>query len=150
MRILFSPSSPSHADPVGCLRENEKCKFSVDVPRDCPVKQLFLELSRDDGFEMTVPLSAEGGKGDYVTFSCTFALFGCGLYFYCFRFVTEISEFRLYRLGDGDTNMEAGESGRYPAYPPVIPPRRSFRARSCIRFSPTALQYPVNATCRRK
>ena len=117
MRILFSPSSPSHADPVGCLRENEKCRFSVDVPRDCPVKQLFLELSRDDGFEMTVPLSAEGGKGDYVTFSCTFALFGCGLYFYCFRFVTEISEFRLYRLGDGDTNMEAGEKWQISCIP---------------------------------
>ncbi len=112
-RILYDSKDRDYKSPFGCIKENEECKISIDVPKSCPVIKIFLVLSREDGLNLTVPLvkrADEKAKFEWDDrYSCSFSLYSPGLYFYYFKFQTEISEFSLYKWGCGDTNIEQGD-----------------------------------------
>ncbi len=112
-RIVYDSRSEEYKTPFGCIKENEKCRISIDVPRSCPVLKIFLVLKREDGLTLTVPLSKTATEKESCNFnnrySCSFSLYSSGLYFYYFRFETEISCFSLYKQGESDTNIEQGE-----------------------------------------
>ncbi len=117
MRILFDSKQEKYKTPYGCLRENEKCKITVEVPKSCPAKQVKLVIEAENGFEMKVPAEKTEGTGDYDSFSCEFSLYRRGLYRYYFEFKTEMSEFSLYRQGRCDTNIEEGEKWQISCLP---------------------------------
>ncbi len=108
MRILYDSSLAEYKTPFGCIKENQKCRISVDVPRDCPVKELYLSVEREDGFYLRLPLFPTDFFGEYDRYSGEFALFERGLYFYCFEVVTSDSRFCLYRLSSHETSVSEG------------------------------------------
>lgn len=116
-RILYDSRSEEYKTPFGCVSEDEKCNISLDVPKSCPVKRIELIVEREDGLSLTVPLVYQSDDNEKVRYSCTFSLYSAGLYFYYFRFVTDISTFSLYRIGDHDTNMESGDKWQLTCLP---------------------------------
>ncbi len=108
MRILYNSRDEYYKSPFGCLRQDEKCKMRLDIPRCCEAVSVRLCIRREDGFEMLVPFTAEKSEGQYTTYGAEFSLYGKGLYFYCFRIKTENGEFDLFRQGD-DTNIAEGD-----------------------------------------
>ncbi len=117
LRILYDCRKAAHKHPTGCLRPNELCTVTVSVPDCCRLVGGSLELKREDGLSLTVPLIPDEKKGAYRNWHASFSLFAEGLYFYTFRMETEDSAFTLYRLGEGDTNMEEGEPWQVSVLP---------------------------------
>ncbi len=108
MRILFDSFREEYKQPFGCIYENEKCRLYIDVPKSCLVKGIFTVIEREDGLTLTAPFVFSENIGDYQRYCCVFSLFSSGLYFYYFKFITDISSFNLYKFGDHDTNIEEG------------------------------------------
>lgn len=136
-RILFDSRSLTYKSPFGCLREDERCHVAIDVPQSCPVLAVRLVLTRDDGFSLTLPLTpADGGGEGYRRYTATFALYEAGLYFYAFRFEKSDSSFTLYRLGDGDTNMEEGELWQLTCLPKDYHPPHRFAGQVMYQIFP--------------
>lgn len=77
MRFFHSSLRAECKTPFGCLMPEQVCTLTVLTEEQTP---LFLELRREDGFRLSIPLSpcAEGS-------SCQFSLHTPGLYFYRFR-----------------------------------------------------------------
>jgi len=116
-RILFDSRKQEYKEPFGCLRPGEHCRLRVEVPFSCPVDSLTLRIGREDGPTAEFPFARTGERKDYAVFGTEFALEDPGLYFYDFRFRTPGSDFTLFRLGAGDTNMEAGERWQLSVLP---------------------------------
>lgn len=115
MRILFDSRSAFHKTPFGCLKTNERCRFTVLIPESCKTLRAFLLFDADDGFSMSVPMQKEQSEqkeacdSGYEQFTAETALYREGLYFYHFRIETEGSSFELFKSGTSDTNIGEGQ-----------------------------------------
>ena len=123
MRILYDSQKTYPKSPFGVLRPEELCALRVKIPASCKTVQTELILRCDrTGEERAVGFAREGTDGAYEVWRCDFSIDAPDLYFYWFVITTENERFRLFRLGEHDTNMEAGEtwqlscvSAQYPA-----------------------------------
>ncbi len=136
LRILYDCRKAHHKHPTGCLHPNELCAVTVAVPDCCRLTGGYLELKREDGLTLTVPLSPDEKEGAYRNWRASFSLFAEGLYFYSFRMETEDSAFTLYRLGEGDTNMEAGEPWQVSVLPSDYKTPERFAGRVMYQIFP--------------
>ncbi len=117
MRILYDSKKTEYKSPFGALRQGEECKISVKVPASCRTKAVECRLKNDiSGGEFIVSLSLSGKCDSYETYSATFSLSDCGLYFYYFYFYCEESDFALYKYGESDTNIEEGNLWQITCY----------------------------------
>ena len=135
-RILFDSKDKRHKSPFGCIYENEICTLTVSVPDTCPVVNVYAELTREDGFCMTVPMKAVAECDGYGDFSCRFSLYEAGLYFYTFVFEKSDSTFRLFRYGTRDTNMETGEKWQLTCLPRGYAAPERFEGRVVYQIFP--------------
>lgn len=117
LRILYDGRKSRYKEPTGCLVPHEACRVTVSVPITCGLIRGSLVIEREDGLSLTVPLAEGKKQGAYQDWHTSFSLFAEGLYFYTFRMTTAESTFTLYRLGEGDTNMEAGEPWQLSVIP---------------------------------
>ena len=122
MRILYDSQNEYHKSPFGVLRPEELCVLRMKLPVSIRTVRTELILSCDrTGRERAVGFSRERTEGDYEIWRGEFAIAEPDLYFYWFVITTQNERFRLFRYGEHDTNMEAGEtwqlscvSERYP------------------------------------
>ncbi len=108
MRILYNSRDEYHKSPFGCLRQDELCTLRIKIPISCRTKEVYLCISSESGFKMTVPFTLEMTDADYEVYSTQFSLFACGLYFYYFNITTQNETFDLFKQGN-DTNIAVGD-----------------------------------------
>lgn len=109
MRILYDSQKAEHKTPFGCVRTDEKCTVTIYIPESVNALLAQIVLKRDDGFTVSFPMCKTAHVNGYDYFSADFSLECSGLYFYFFEISKPDSSFRLYKLNEHDTNMEAGE-----------------------------------------
>lgn len=110
MRILFDSKKPEYKTPSGTLVPGEVCVMHICIPAQILTRRVALVLRCDrTGEERSVPFSVSAREGDYECWRGEFSLDAPDLFFYRFEITTQNEHFRLFRFGDGDTNMEAGE-----------------------------------------
>lgn len=123
LRILFDSQNKKHKSPFGTVVPKELCAFSVSVPVKIKTVavQLILRCDRT-GMEQIVDFRKTGEEGDYEFWSGEVSFPEPDLFFYWFQITTENESFRLFKMGEHDTNMEEGElwqlscvSAEYPA-----------------------------------
>ena len=108
MRILYNSKDKYYKSPFGCLRQNELCSLRIKIPVSCRTVSVYLCISDEEGFQMTVPFRVETTDGDYEVYTTEFSLFSNGLYFYYFKITTQNESFDLFKQGD-DTNIAVGD-----------------------------------------
>ena len=137
MRILYDSKKTEYKTPFGALRQGEKCRISIKVPAYCLVKKAEIRLREDlSGEELRFQLSKTETADGYETFSATFALEEKGLYFYHFYFECEKSSFALYKYGESDTNIEAGELWQITCYDKDFSVPESFKGKVMYQIFP--------------
>ena len=110
MRILYDSKSLVYKKPFGTIREGEKCEISIDIPKHCKTKEVFVEFftEQDKTFEFALSEKAELDE-NYERYSGNFQVAAAGLYFYRFFIKTQESDFPLYKEGFCDTNIWKGD-----------------------------------------
>ena len=105
MRILYDSKNSIFKNPYGCLKSGEECTINIHIPESCRTNKVFICFEGQK--ELRPELFRSHSKNGYDIFTGTFSLEDCGLYFYYFYIETETSDFRLFRYGFDDTNIEA-------------------------------------------
>ena len=124
-RIRYDSRTAFYKTPFGCLRQDEPCRITLGVPKSCPIRTVTLILEAEGGQTLTVLAEFSGESDGYGYYTASFSLDVPGLYFYYFLLRKEDSSFRLFRLGDGDTNMEEGEKWQLTCLPKEYHPPHS-------------------------
>ncbi len=117
LRILYDSAKAEYKSPFGCIREGERCKLSILVPKSTDAKSVNVMIEQEGGQKLTVPLGFACDENEYCRFSGEFVLSTAGLYFYHFVVEKEYYCFRLFRYGDHDTNMEDGAKWQITCLP---------------------------------
>ena len=115
-RIIHDSLSPDWRSPFGAVRETDCVNIRIGVPLSCPAVGASLEVRRDDGFSLSLPLDPEREERGCAVFGGRLGFFGPGLYFYHFIIKKPDGSFRLFRLGLSDTNIEEGEEWQITVY----------------------------------
>ena len=135
MRILYDSKSEFHKSPFGCLKRNEDCNITILIPVSCQTENVFLVLEKEDGFNLTIPLSLVKRENEYEHFKASFSLFMTGLYFYYFKIVTKGSTFNLFKQGS-DTNMAEGDKWQLSCIPESFSVSDDFKGRVYYQIFP--------------
>ena len=147
MEMQFNSLDLRYKTPFGCLRQHELCRLMVEVPKDCPLTSLEVEVYSDSGYGLQVRFTQAEELGDYWAYRTEFSLPRIGLYFFHFNVALTTGGFRLMRAGESGLCVET-DGGQpwqltcYPAHFQVpetfqgavlyqIFPDRFFRAGSC-------------------
>lgn len=110
MRILFDSKLSQFKTPFGTLRPDEVCSLHIHIPVSCKTVAVELVVQQENGAPACRAAFFKSDSGTlYDTWAGTLQLHEPGLYFYYFYITTENEAFRLFKQGEGDTNMEAGE-----------------------------------------
>ena len=110
MRILFDSKNEQYKSPFGTVVPKELCAFHIWIPVSCLTTAVELVFRCDrTAEEHAEPLRWERREGDYDIWGGTCSFPSPDLYFYWFRITTEHEQFRLFRYGDRDTNIEDGD-----------------------------------------
>ncbi|MBQ2896906.1 MAG: glycoside hydrolase family 13 protein [Clostridia bacterium] len=109
MRILFDSKNEKYKKPFGCVRQGEKCEFSIHIPTSCQTTAVNLIFETDDGFYKSFLLEKKEILDQYEIFGGSISIYDIGLYFYYFEISTLNSKFKLFKYGTNDTNIEEGE-----------------------------------------
>ncbi len=118
MRILFDSKKQTYKDPFGTLTPGQNCKLHIHIPTSVGAVKAECLLTRDqDGHAVSVPMYPVKEQGDYTIFGGEFRLPETGLYFYYFRIYKPEGAFRLFKYGEADTNMEAGDQWQLSCIP---------------------------------
>lgn len=113
LRILFDCFRREDKSVFGPLRASEPCRFHLRIPKSCGTTQVFLVLTDEADNDVSFPLPQKTDEDAlYNGYSGEVCLPDPGFYSYRFHISTASGAFFLYRFGDRDTNMEAGE--RWP------------------------------------
>lgn len=146
MRILFDSKLSQFKTPFGTLRPDEDCRLHIHIPVSCQTFAVELVVQHENGAPACrAAFCKETGSELYDTWAGTLSIHEPGLYFYYFYITTQNEAFRLFRQGQSDTNMEAGElwqlsviADKDPVPPDAygavmyqIFPDRFFRSGSC-------------------
>lgn len=110
MRILYDSKSLVYKRPFGTLSEGEKCEISIDIPKHCKTKEVYIEFFKEQekAFEFALSDKMELSE-NYERWSGNFCLTAPDLYFYRFFIKTQESDFPLYKEGFCDTNIWKGD-----------------------------------------
>ncbi len=117
MRIIYDSKSEDFKKPFGALREDEHCTVSILLPAELRTKEIYIKIEDEGDFSCKIPLDFACNCGPYDKYSADFSLCKAGLYFYHFYIITETTKFSLFKYGEHDTNMEAGELWQLTCYP---------------------------------
>ena len=118
MRILFDSKNETFKTPFGTLTPQEECTLRVHVPTSVGAWKAECVLTRDgDGLTHTCTMMPVSEIGCYTVYEGKFSLAHTGLYFYYFRIFKPNGSFRLFKYGDADTNMEAGDQWQLSCIP---------------------------------
>ena len=110
MRILFDSKQKQFKEPFGCVDVGETCTMHIHIPTSVGTAGVSCVLLQQDGSAYRdVPLAFEKVLGAYDIWGGSFALDAPALLFYYFRITGRTGTFRLFKQGDRDTNMEAGD-----------------------------------------
>ncbi len=103
MPFYYDSFDEKYKRPFGCLPQRSVCAISVEQQGETDASRLFLEVRREDGFFLSLPLKKDGPWH-----SGTFVLGEIGLYFYRFRLE---QEGRQIPLGMGEERKTLTENG---------------------------------------
>ena len=118
MRILFDSKKLQYKDPFGCLAPGQECKITIAIPVTVKTTATALCLTKENGApETEYPLSYDRTQGDYDLWQGNIRIDRPGLYFYFFRITGHTGTFRLFKYGEADTNMEAGDKWQLSCIP---------------------------------
>ena len=118
MRILFDSKKKIFKEPFGTLSAGQECTLRIHIPQDVGTVKAECVLFADDGSDAVIVTMTLGKKeGAYDIFEGSFALDHPALYFYHFVIYKESGSFRLFKYGDNDTNMEAGDQWQLTCTP---------------------------------
>ncbi len=118
MRILFNSRKQLYKTPYGTVRPGQFCTFRIHVPESLRASQVILHLEYMAGepYSEYRFVRETSAPERYESFTGTFSIGRCGLYYYYFIIEAESGSFRLFRQGD-DTNMEAGDRWQISCVP---------------------------------
>ena len=88
MRILYDSKSLKFKKPFGCLRQNEECTINLCIPQFCMTESAAIVFEGEKYGGLTVPMSKISTENEYETWSATYSLKNCVLYFYYFKINT--------------------------------------------------------------
>ena len=118
MRILFDSKNTIYKNPFGTLTPDQTCQLHIHIPTSVGALRAECVLQRDsDGLTVTVPMTPVWEQDAYTVFGGTLRLQETGLYFYHFRIHKPDNCFRLFKYGENDTNMEAGDQWQLSCIP---------------------------------
>ena len=110
MRILFDSKKLQYKDPFGCLVPGQECVITIAIPVTVKTSATVLCLTAENGTPAKdFSLAYTRTEGNYDFWQGTISIEDPGLYFYYFRITGHTGTFRLFKYGDSDTNMEAGD-----------------------------------------
>ena len=110
MRILFDSKQKQFKEPFGCVNVGRTCTLHIHIPTSVATAGVTCLLTAQDGKPYReIPLSFERVTGAYDIWGGSFTPTEPALLFYYFRITGRTGTFRLFKQGDGDTNMEAGD-----------------------------------------
>ena len=110
MRILFDSKQIQFKQPFGCVNVGQDCTLHIHIPTSVGAVGVKCVLTAQDGKPYReVALAFEKVLGAYDVWGGSFALAEPALLFYYFRITGRTGTFRLFKQGDADTNMEAGD-----------------------------------------
>ena len=110
MRILFDSKQKQFKQPFGCVDMGQDCTLRIHIPTSVAATGVSCVLLAQDGKPYReCPLAFEKVLGAYDVWGGSFALSEPALLFYYFRITGRTGTFRLFKQGDCDTNMEAGD-----------------------------------------
>lgn len=134
MRILYDSKNSIFKKPYGCLKEGEECTVAIHIPVSCLTNRVFLRFEGQN--EYSTELFKTETREDYDIFTGTFSLNDRGLYFYYFYIETENSNFRLFKYGFNDTNIEDGEKWQISCIPKNFTVNDEFKGRVMYQIFP--------------
>lgn len=85
MVIRFDSWDKRYKLPFGCVRQREKCRLCIEIPRRLAARQVWLVLQQDGGAPSAKPMAWQGLEDGYDRYRAAISLPDCGLYFYWFR-----------------------------------------------------------------
>ena len=110
MRILFDPQKKQFKEPFGCVNVGQDCTLHIHIPTSVAATEVAVLFQTQDGRPYReVALAQEKILGAYAVWGGTFRLSEPALLYYYFRITGRTGSFRLFKEGDADTNMEAGD-----------------------------------------
>jgi len=111
MRILFDSKQKQFKEPFGCVNVGQGCTLHIHIPTSVAATGVScVFLSQDGAPYREFPLAFEKVLGAYDIWGGSFVLTEPALLFYYFRITGRTGTFRLFKQGDSDTNMEAGDT----------------------------------------
>jgi len=111
--------------------------MNIKIPSSCRTKAVEIKLRNENtGNEVSVLMTRTNECDGYETYSASFALPVCGLYFYYFFIFTEESNFSLYKQGDCDTNIEEGTHWQITCYDKEFSVPDSFKGKVMYQIFP--------------
>ena len=111
MRILFDSKQKQFKEPFGCVNVGQGCTLHIHIPTSVAATGVScVVLSQDGAPYREFPLAFEKVLGAYDIWGGSFVLTEPALLFYYFRITGRTGTFRLFKQGDSDTNMEAGDT----------------------------------------
>ena len=109
MRILYDSKNELYKSPFGCIRQGERCRMTVHIPKTVATREAKMLLQQENGsLFREIPLYKKEEQGPYELWECCFSLDVPALHFYYFTVTGHTGTFRLFKQGK-DTNMEAGD-----------------------------------------
>ena len=116
LRILFNSWDTKYKKPFGALKTGQECFLNIHVPQSCPATNVFFVLQKDGETEKFLKMQKGKTEDYYSEFCLKFSINKKGLYFYWFYVEKQDGGFRLFRQGQYDTNMEAGDKWQITCY----------------------------------
>lgn len=117
MRILYDSKNTKFKKPFGCVCEHENVEISIHIPTAVNTLSVRLVLTDDCGFCDSYEFSKSEQYDLYDIYTCNFRIKKPGLYFYYFEINSVNSDFKLFKYGYNDTNIEDGEMWQISCLP---------------------------------
>lgn len=136
MRILFDSKKIEYKKPFGALKVGELCSVSIKIPVDCPAIECTIVLNNDEGLHFEFPLCLVDTIDSYNTFTCNFSLNNAGIFFYYFVIKKPDSSFKLFKIGNNDTNIEDGDKWQLTCYPADFAVNNAFKGKIMYQIFP--------------
>ena len=117
MRILYDSKNTKYKRPFGCIKQDEECTVNLYIPSSCMTTNVTAEFDTDSGHFASFPLHLDSSADSYDIYTGTFSISETNLYFYYFKITTRDGSFDLYKQGERDTNIGAGDKWQLTCYP---------------------------------
>lgn len=137
MNVLYDSHNEFYKSPFGALKCHEKCTIRILVPLSVKPQSVKLEISGCSDIFISVPmLPGEKREDKYQVWEGSFALFAEGLYFYCFKILSEDNEYYVFRQGLHETSLDSCDKWQITCYNENINTSDSFRGSVIYQIFP--------------